>query len=65
MRIWIYLESVNPVKWGVRAGRKWHIVNKITINIPMETRHGRHAPQGYLVGHGKAFIKNGHAVITQ
>lgn len=58
-KIWLFVESVNPPRWGIRYGREWHVVKQIAVKIVMEGRTARRAPNTYLFGIGRiAFEKD-------
>lgn len=52
MKLWLFLESLNPIRWGVRYGKRWAIVKKVDIKIPLKTKLGKNAPHCYLEGEG-------------
>ena len=57
VKVWVFLESLKPLRWCVRFGKKWKIVKSVSIEIPMKTARGKIAPHGYLVGDGTVSIR--------
>ncbi len=65
MKVWLFLEQLKPLRWCIRFGKKWRIVKKVEILVPMKTMAGRKAPHGYLVGNGGVSFKGSTAIIRQ
>jgi hypothetical protein len=64
-RIWLFLETVRPLRWGIRYGNKWHVVNDVVVKLPMQTMQGKKPPNGYLAATGSMTIRNGVATLEK
>lgn len=64
-RIWVYLESVRPCKWGVREGNKYHIVDEILIHGgTLESAIRKNQPRCYFYGDGTVDVVKGTAYVS-
>lgn len=63
MKIWIYLESVKPLRWGVRYGKKYWTGKEIRVFTNLITQSNKKQPYGVLVGYGHVSILPNCAVI--
>lgn len=63
MKIWFFLETMRPPKWGIRAGKKWFSVDRAIIKTQMKTAFQDRQPYCYLQCEGNLTIKNKTAII--
>jgi hypothetical protein len=64
--IWLFVETVRPLTWGVRWGNRWLVVGEVQVRIPMATMRGQASPAGYVRGFGTVRLEaNGRRAILE
>ena len=61
MKIWLFLETLRALRWGVRYGRRWRIVKEVKVSGSMTSQKNKISPNAVLQGIGRVSFKKGTA----